>query len=56
MSFRSRAGSALVVMVLVALACAATAAAKGRHRLQPLNQYVVSGRSAPRIWPAGAST
>jgi hypothetical protein len=47
MHVRKGAGTALVVVGLTALAAASPASAQGVKRLEPLNQYVVSGKIDP---------
>jgi len=47
MHMRRRAVTALVVVGLVALVVASAASAQGAKKLEPLNQYLVSGRINP---------
>ena len=47
MHMRKGAGAALAVVGLTALVAASPASAQGAKKLEPLNQYVVSGRINP---------
>ena len=56
MQMRRYARAVLAGAGLAALGVAAPAAAAGSKEIEPLNQYVVTGKVIPRIWPARATT